>query len=129
MSAASAAPSRTSPADTHQQAAAEAAATPRAHLILLLLASFLLLATGLQRMLPLQPDVDEGQFVEAAIRVASSGVLDPGFFGTPGATMIYPLAAGYRLWHAWSHDGRLLGGDPRLAEQFLQSYGEYYFLG
>lgn len=84
---------------------------------------------GLPRMLPLQPDVDEGIFVEAGVRVASTGNLDPGFYGNPGTTMIYPLAAGYRLWHAWTQQGRLLGADPRLAEHFVQNYGEYYYLG
>lgn len=106
-----------------------AGARPRIHLILLLLAAFLLHAAGLQRTLPLLPEVDEGIFVEAGIRVAATGNLDPGFYGNPGSTLIYPLAAGYRLWHAWTRHGTLLHADPLLMEHFQRAYGEYYFLG
>jgi 4-amino-4-deoxy-L-arabinose transferase-like glycosyltransferase len=101
--------------------------TPRVHLIVLLLATFLMQVAGLQRTLPLLLDVDEPIFVEAAIRIASSGNLDPGFYGNPGSTLIYPLAAGFRLWHAWTQSGQLLRADALLFEHFLAARWEYYF--
>ncbi len=106
------------------------AARPRLHLILLLLAAFLLHTAGLQRTLPLLIDVDEDVFVNAALRVAASGNPDPGFYGTPGTTTIYPLAVGARLWHAATQRGRLFALDPNFAAHAAgASYWEYYYLG
>lgn len=102
---------------------------PRLHLILLLLTAFALLVAGLQRTLPLLPDPDEATFAEAAVRIAATGNLDPGFYGHPGSTLIYPLAVAYRIWHALSAHGRLLHADPLLIDHYWRNFDEYYLLG
>lgn len=104
------------------------APTPRIHLITLLLATFLVLMAGLMRMLPLLPDTDEPIFVESAMRIAASGNLDPGFYGNPGTTLIYPLALGAHLWHAATQQGMLLRPDPNLAADFAATPWHYYYL-
>jgi hypothetical protein len=57
-------------------------------------------SAGLQRALPFEPEIDEATFVQPAIRIAATGNLDPGWFGHPGATVIYPLALLFRLTSA-----------------------------
>lgn len=101
----------------------------RLHLIALLLVAALVSLWGLRKTLPILPDVDEGTFVNAALRVASSGNWNPGFFGHPGSTTIYPLAILYRGWHALTQDGMILRADPKLAVHFESAWWEYYFLG
>lgn len=103
--------------------------TPRLFLIVLLLAAFLLHMAGLQRTLPILPDPDEGSFVEAAIRVASSGNLDTGFYGHPGATTVYPLALAAHVWHAITSQGSLFRADPSLLAHFVEDGWSYYFIG
>jgi len=48
--------------------------------------------------LPLLPEADEGTWIGAAFQIAATGNLDPGFYGHPGATTVYPLATAWRLW-------------------------------
>lgn len=72
----------------------------------LLLLGLLLLATwlytwGLQRNLPYSIEADENIFVERAVAMASTGDLNPGWFGNPGSTLFYPLFGIYRLWSQW----------------------------
>lgn len=54
--------------------------------------------SGLQKNLPFTPEADEPTRVLAALRMATSGDLNPGWFGHPGSTVIYPLALIYHLW-------------------------------
>lgn len=54
-------------------------------------------ATGLTKSLPYSTEVDESSFVNPAVHIAATGDLNPHWFGHPGATVIYPLAAMYRL--------------------------------
>lgn len=71
---------------------------PRFTLVILMLASALILTWGMVKDLPYIHEVDEAQFwVEPAARIASTGDLNPHWFGHPGSTVIYPLAAIYRL--------------------------------
>lgn len=70
----------------------------RIHLLLLLLVCFAAGVVGLQQSLPLLPEADEGTWIGSAFQIASTGNLDPGFYGHPGATTLYPLAAAWRLW-------------------------------
>lgn len=101
----------------------------RLHLIALLLAAALVSLWGLQKTLPILQDVDEYTFVDAALRVAASGDWNPGFFGHPGSTTIYPLALLARGWHALTQHGMLLRADPNLAAHYAADWWEYYFLG
>ncbi|HYC23548.1 MAG TPA: hypothetical protein VEI94_12625, partial [Candidatus Bathyarchaeia archaeon] len=52
---------------------------------------------GVRKDLPYAPEIDEPLFVSRAVSIASSGDLSPHWFGHPGSTVIYPLAAIYRL--------------------------------
>lgn len=84
---------------------------------------------GIRKDLPYVPDVDEPVFVLPAIRIAASGNLDPGWFGNPGSTIIYPLAVLFHCWHALVHHGMLLHPDHRLLATFALNPGEFYLLG
>lgn len=101
----------------------------RRALFALLLAAFALSVAGLLRTLPLLPDVDEAIYVNAALRIASSGDLNPGFFGNPGATTIYPLALLSKLWHVITQGGGLRVPDAALAQHGLDYAWEYFYLG
>ena len=72
---------------------------------------------GIRRDLPFDPDIDEPQFVLAAVRIAATGNLNPGWFGNPGSTLIYPMAAVYRAWEVVDRAG------------FMQGISEFYQLG
>lgn len=95
----------------------------------MLLVALLIHLWGLQKMLPILPDVDEGAFVNAALHIASSGDLNPGWYGTPGSTLIYPLAGLFRLWHALMQHGMLLRLDPNFTVYFTAHWWEAYYLG
>lgn len=84
---------------------------------------------GIRKNLPYTPEVDEPIYVTRAVTIASSGYLNPGWFGNPGSTMMYPLAAIYHLWNAAAHGGTWLHPDSELETRFYASPGEFYFLG
>jgi len=75
-------------------------------------------AAGVQRALPFTPEIDEPVFVQPAVRIAATGNLDPGWFGHPGATVIYPLAVLYRL---------TAGGDVQ--QRFASHPEDFYLAG
>lgn len=75
------------------------------------------------------PGVDEPTFVRPAVNIASTGDLDPHWFGHPGSTTIYPLAGVYRVWDAVAHGGPVFSHDARIAERFATSPGTFYLLG
>jgi len=83
---------------------------------------------GVRRTLPFAREVDEDIFVEAAVRIAASGNLNPGWFGNPGSTVIYPLAALYRIWYAIAHRGMFFHPDPYLQARFNSAFSEFYLL-
>ncbi|MBV9600226.1 MAG: glycosyltransferase family 39 protein [Chloroflexi bacterium] len=64
---------------------------------------------GLVKSLPYAPESDESVFVDAAVRIAARGDLDPYWFGHPGATVIYPLAAIYRAVYGGGMHGHTMG--------------------
>jgi hypothetical protein len=72
---------------------------------------------GIRRELPVQYDIDEPPFVMAAVRIAATGNLNPGWFGHPASTLIYPLAAVYRGWDIIDRPG------------FMNGTSEFYMLG
>lgn len=84
---------------------------------------------GIKRNLPFMPEPDEKAFVTPAVRIAASGDLNPGWFGHPGSTVIYPLAAVYHIWDWLARGGRLLRSDPELQARFDFAPGEFYFIG
>ncbi|MBX3010562.1 MAG: glycosyltransferase family 39 protein [Caldilineaceae bacterium] len=95
----------------------------RIGLITLLLVATWLYTWGLQRNLPYTSEADENIFVERAVAMASSGDLNPGWFGNPGSTLFYPLMLIYRLWY-WGQGAP----SPDLASWFFQESWPFYFL-
>jgi hypothetical protein len=83
---------------------------------------------ALRRDLPLQ-DFDEAAFVKPAVHIASTGDLNPHWFGHPGSTVIYPLAAFFHAWDAVAHHGPLVSSSAELARRFQDSPTEYYLIG
>ena len=75
------------------------------------------------------PGVDEPVFVRPAVHIASTGDLDPHWFGHPGSTTIYPLAGLYHVWDAVAHGGPVFSTDPVLAHRFAASPGDFYLIG
>lgn len=72
---------------------------------------------GIRRDLPFDNDLDEANFVLPAVRIAATGNFNPGWFGHPGSTLIYPLAAVYRAWDIIDRPA------------FVQGTSEFYLLG
>lgn len=84
---------------------------------------------GIRRDLPFLYEIDEPYFVEPAVRIAASGYPNPGWFGHPGSTVIYPLALLTSLWNTLAHGGGLLPPEPALEATFRLNIGEFYLLG
>ncbi len=84
---------------------------------------------GIRQNLPFVPEIDEPVLVTRAVRMAASGDLNPGWFGNPGSTVMYPLAALYRTWHAVVHRGMFFHPDPNLQATFDSNPSEFYLLG
>lgn len=101
----------------------------RLALLAILLGGWGLYLWGIVRDLPYEPFIDEPIFVERAVHMAATGELNPGWFGNPGSTTIYPLAAIYYFWFAVTEGGNLLRPDPRLAADFAADFSIYYLIG
>lgn len=84
---------------------------------------------GIQRELPYVPNIDEPLFVSRAVRIASTGDLNPGWFGNPASTTIYPLAAVYHWGQTASLRGTLLQPNSQLQSQFNANSAGFYLLG
>lgn len=91
--------------------------------------SFALHLWGIRGNLPYAAEIDEPVFVTRAIRMAATGDLNPRWFGHPGSTLIYPLAALYHLGHVLVSSGVFLQPDPTLQVAFKASPSEFYLFG
>jgi 4-amino-4-deoxy-L-arabinose transferase-like glycosyltransferase len=98
-------------------------------MLVVVLAAASVLIWGLRRDLPYVSNVDEPIYVVMAIRMASTGDLNPHWFGNPGSTMFYPLAFLYRFWFAVTSGGPLLRADQNLELEFARNLPIYYLLG
>lgn len=78
---------------------------------------------GIRQELPFAPLADEASIVQRAVRIAGSGDLNPGWFGHPGSTVVYPLAGIFHLTHSgeWlvPHQNGITRYQPALADYFL----------
>jgi 4-amino-4-deoxy-L-arabinose transferase-like glycosyltransferase len=74
------------------------------------------------------PGVDEPVFVKPAVHMASTGDLDPHWFGHPGSTTIYPLGGIYHAWDTVAHGGPVFSADPSLAHRFATDPGTFYLI-
>ena len=75
------------------------------------------------------PAGDEHLFVLPAVRMASEGDLNPGWFGNPGSTTIYPLAAIFHVLNFLFYRGTLLHADPNLLVNFQNNWPVFYLAG
>ena len=98
-------------------------------LVLLVLMAFSVCAHlgALGRDLPL-PDADEDFFVRPAAAMAATGDLNPHWFGHPGSTVIYPVAALIHTWDAVLHDGPVLGSNPALERRLASNPRPFYLI-
>ena len=83
---------------------------------------------GIHRDLP-SPDVDEPFFVLPPVQMASSGSLDPHWFGHPGSTVILPLAVAYRAREVLFHGAPLFGPAPSVTTRFRSDEDSFFLLG
>ncbi|MEW6269841.1 MAG: glycosyltransferase family 39 protein [Thermodesulfobacteriota bacterium] len=86
---------------------------------LALLASLGLHLWGVERNLPDGRDVDEDALLRPAIRIAASGDLNPRWFGYPGSTVIYPLAALLHVREAAWHGGSWTSPNRSIRARFF----------
>lgn len=63
----------------------------------LTLLALIINAWGIPKNLPYMHEVDEQQQIERTVRMATTGNLNPEWFGNPGSTLLYPMTAAYRL--------------------------------
>jgi 4-amino-4-deoxy-L-arabinose transferase-like glycosyltransferase len=84
---------------------------------------------GVRGDLPWAYASDEGQSAVIAIRMATEGDPNPRWFGHPGSTYFYPLAAAFRIANAVDAGGSPLAHDPGLAARIGGDPGRYFVLG
>lgn len=68
-------------------------------------------------------------FAKSAVRIAGQAGLNPGQFAHPGSTLMYPLAAIYKVWHAATGGGRWLGEDRTLLVRYETEPGTFLLIG
>lgn len=115
--------------DSNLQSSLAIVQNPRKWLWGLLLLYFIFLLGGIKSNLPYLAEIDEPYFVVPAIQIASSGNLNPGVFGHPASTTIYPMALVFHVWFAVVEGGTLLHSNMQLATHFSQHFSTYYYLG
>jgi hypothetical protein len=91
--------------------------------------SLLLHLWGIRKDLPYIPGVDEPTRVVAALRIVTSGDLNPRTFGHPGSTVIYPLAALYHIRYRLSTLDFFSWPDPELQNLYDTDFSSFYLLG
>jgi hypothetical protein len=101
----------------------------RAVLVFILLAALGFGFAGIKKNLPFTREVDEGIFVRTAVGIAASGDLNPHWFGNPGSTVIYPLAAAYHAWHAVTDGGDIIPADGDIRGNYDADTDDYYYIG
>lgn len=84
---------------------------------------------GVRGDLPWAYESDEGQFAVLAIRMAAEGDPNPRWFGHPGSTFIYPLAAIFQVGNALAAGLPLTQVDPGLAARVGGDPGAYFLYG
>jgi 4-amino-4-deoxy-L-arabinose transferase-like glycosyltransferase len=88
-------------------------------LLLVFFGAAFILFSGIKKNLPYLPEGDEKNYwVSRAVNMADTLSPNPGFFGHPGSTMLYPMAVIYRI----------LYGDQTL-ELFDHSPTWFYLIG
>jgi hypothetical protein len=85
---------------------------------------------GLGADLPYAPDGDERIFISAAVRMLHDGTLNPGWFGNPGSTVIYPAAALIESWYQLAkHLPFLVHPTGGIQATFVNDPTPFYMIG
>ena len=84
---------------------------------------------GIRRNLPVIPQMDEVVLYEPAIHTASTGDLNPHWFGYPGSTVIYPTALAAHVWQAVAYGGGWFRVGSRWPAILQQSGFELVLIG
>ena len=100
-------------------------ASVKSILALTVLAACLTLV-GIRKSLPFGAENDEAVFVRASARIASSQNPNPGWFGHPGSTFIYPLALLYAAPSAVFPGRSFLRVDPDLFTGYAPRHAGFY---
>ena len=98
-------------------------------LLVILLTALLVLFAGLRRDLPYSVHVDETFYVSFSTKMAQEGEWNPGWFGNPGSTVIYPLTAVYSLWHYLVDDVPDFFIAPEMVTYVQPGLAPYYYIG
>lgn len=104
-------------------------AIERAVLVFILLTAVAIGFAGIKKNLPFTQESDESIFVGRAVEMVSTGDLNPHWFGNPGSTVIYPLAAAYGVWHAVTDGGNIIPPDGDIRANFEADSDDYYYIG
>jgi 4-amino-4-deoxy-L-arabinose transferase-like glycosyltransferase len=97
---------------------------------MILIASLAFLMWGIAGDLPYSPDVDEPDFLGAAIRMLNLGTINPGWFGHPGSTVIYPIAALAEIWYLLAgHLPPFAHPMHGIAAEFTSNPTPFYLIG
>lgn len=64
-----------------------------------------------------------------AIKIASTGNLDPEYFNHPSSTVIYPLAGSYYIWNVFFYNGKFFSLERASDAIFNPNLVEFYLLG
>ncbi len=98
-------------------------------LLAITLLYLVLCLVGIPKELPYMPAGDEQLFVVPAVRMAAEGDLNPRWFGNPGSTTIYPLAAMFHVLNFVRYRGMLFQSDPNLQLNFQNHWPVFYLAG
>jgi hypothetical protein len=97
-------------------------------LLSILLATYIHL-NGIGGLLPFFSSGDRRLFVELGTEMAENNSLNPGWFGHPGSTVIYPIMFIAKVWPALSPEGQILYlNDPTLTP-ITEPLASYALLG
>ena len=98
--------------------------------VAILLLGLLAYVPGVVNDLPYIVEADEAYFFgRHAARIAATGDLNPGWYGHPASTVIYPASCLYRVWYAAGHGGSLFGPAPGLLTLFGEQTWVFLLLG
>lgn len=98
-------------------------------IILILAAAAAAYLASIRKDLPYFSNWDEPELVRPAVRMASTNDLNPRWFGHPGSTVIYPLAALYRFSHFAPEGGQIFSSPPKIQKLFEKRPGPFYLSG
>ena len=85
---------------------------------------------GIAGDLPYPPDIDEPIFMRAAVGMLVHHSLNPSWFGNPGSTVIYPIAALVEIWYqAAKHLPPFAHPIPGIGRELVANPMPFYLIG